>query len=146
MSILISHDPGTAESHARNASASDLHRARSCYDHLAGQLGVALTDALVERHAIVAGDAGNYVLTPSGHRFLASLGIDVDGATRARRSFARQCLDWSERRPHLAGALGAAVLAHFSTHGWVVPMRTSRALRLTAAGADALASHFAIRV
>jgi len=114
--------------------AVDLRAARSCYDHLAGRLGVAVTDALVARGAIAPDDDCAYRLTAQGDAFFAALGVDVESARRARRHFARQCLDWSERRPHLAGALGASLRAAFLGRGWVARKSGSRALNVTPAG------------
>jgi DNA-binding transcriptional ArsR family regulator len=131
---------------SQNNAAAHLRHARSCYDHLAGKLGVAVTESLVARRALVAEGSDGYRLTPLGRRMLEALGIEIDGAERTRRSFARQCIDWSERRPHLAGALGAAVRERFLARGWVTPSPSSRALQLTRAGTEALARHFAIRL
>ncbi len=109
-----------------------LRLARSCYDHLAGKIGVAITDAMMSRDAIrVAGS--DFTLTATGAAFLAERGVDVP-APSTRRAFARRCLDWSERRDHVAGALGAAVFAAWESQGWVTREERSRALRLTPAG------------
>jgi len=109
-----------------------LRLARSCYDHLAGRVGVALTDALVARDALRV-DGSDFALTPEGATFLRERGVDVPTPT-GRRVFARRCLDWSERRDHLAGALGAAVFAAWETQGWLARRESDRALRLTSAG------------
>jgi DNA-binding transcriptional ArsR family regulator len=110
----------------------DLRQARSCYDHIAGQVGVALTDALLKRGALRV-QGPDFDLTRSGAAFLRERGVDVPEPS-ARRAFARRCLDWSERRDHLAGALGAAVFAAWETQGLVARHAGSRALRLTAEG------------
>lgn len=123
--------------------AGDLRAARSCYDHLAGRLGVAVTDALLARGDIVS-SADGFRVTARGDRFFASIGVDVASAREARRHFARPCLDWSERRPHLAGALGAALHASFARHGWVVKKPSSRALHVTPDGREWLRSALAI--
>ncbi len=109
-----------------------LRLARSCYDHLAGQVGVALTDALVDRDALRV-EGSDYALTPVGATFLRERGVAVPAPT-GRRAFARRCLDWSERRDHLAGALGTAVFAAWETQGWLARRESGRALRLTPAG------------
>ena len=115
-----------------------LATARTCYDHLAGRIGVGVHDALVGRGALIAGGAG-YELTPAGADFLADLGVDVPGARGRRRAFARPCLDFTERRPHLAGALGAAVCTRVLAAGWLVHRaRDQRGLRLTPSGGEAL--------
>ena len=110
--------------------------ARTCYDHLAGRLGVAVFDALVARGAIVPTGArkGPVDLGPAGARVFGALGIDVAGLGRSRRQFATACLDWTERRPHLGGALGAEVWAQSVKRGWTVRRPGSRAVILTDAG------------
>jgi len=126
--------------------AHALRAARLCYDHLAGVLGVALTEGMVERGVLVlAADGGAFEVTSAGEAWLGGLGVDVAAARLRRRSFARACLDWSERRPHVAGALGAAVADAFLGHGWVVRRPDDRALVVTAAGRTALAERLAIR-
>ena len=115
-----------------------LRKARTCYDHLAGQLGVALADALVAAgHAELAGDGG--IVTDTGVEFLARIGIDVNAMTgrygrKSGRVLCRPCLDWSERRPHLGGALGAALLKLALQRRWLVADLDSRALALTPTG------------
>lgn len=126
--------------------AHDLREARSCYDHLAGRLGVAVTDALIRRRCIAAAGGKDYRLTASGERFLDGIGVDVEAARCTNRHFARRCLDWSERRPHLAGALGAHVRDLFLRNDWVRKERESRALRVTDRGKRALAQIFAARL
>jgi len=118
--------------------ASALRTARTCYDHLAGRLGVGLTDALTERAALVPVD-GSFQLTAVGERTLAGIGVDVADARAARRAFARACIDWTERRPHLAGALGAALADALTARHWVERRPRDRALRVTDAGARGLA-------
>ncbi|MGW0770911.1 ArsR/SmtB family transcription factor [Streptomyces sp. NPDC002676] len=117
-------------------------RARTCYDHLAGRLGVALADALLAR-GVVTKDTGLAVTAP-GRAWLAGIGIDVDKMRRGSRPLVRSCLDWTERRPHLAGVLGAALRAHAMDTGWLEPIGTGRALQVTPPGADALHSLFGI--
>lgn len=116
-----------------------LRAARTCYDHMAGTLAVALHDRLFEMHWL-SGGAGNgtYTLTQAGVDGLQGLGVDVAAARALRRRFACGCLDWSERRPHLAGALGAGVLRVLMDRKWVVRDLDSRALGITRAGRRAL--------
>ena len=114
-----------------------LRHARTCYDHLAGQVGVGLTEALVAGKLLFAGDGG-YALSAKGERRLARFGVDVDRARAARRPFARACLDWSERRPHLAGALGAEVAVALLSQSWLLRRPGDRALTLTPSGEAAL--------
>jgi DNA-binding transcriptional ArsR family regulator len=126
--------------------AQALRSARLCYDHLAGVLGVAVTESLVVRGALeLAADGSAFALTGRGERELADLGVDVPAARARRRSFARACLDWSERRPHLAGALGAGVADAFLRHGWIARRPDDRALVVTDAGRAALVRELAVR-
>jgi DNA-binding transcriptional ArsR family regulator len=119
----------------RNAA---LRAARTCYDHLAGQLGVALTDAMVGLGYVeLETDAG--LVTEPGIEFLARIGIDAEtfAARRGKRSgrvLCRPCLDWSERRPHLAGAVGAAICAHCFDESWVRRIYGTRAVAITPKG------------
>lgn len=122
----------------RDASrARSLWLARTCYDHLAGACGVALHDLLLSSGALV-GAPGGYDVTPAGRAWFDDLGVDVDAARARRRGFARPCLDWTERRPHLAGSLAAATTDRLLDLGWFVRRASdSRALRLTDDGAAA---------
>ncbi|MCM6774396.1 metalloregulator ArsR/SmtB family transcription factor [Nocardia sp. CDC159] len=136
--------------------AAAMRRARSCYDHLAGQLGVAVTEALLEHRALVRTDgvAGNqraqvdrlsapvaehpYELGPDAERTFARLGVDLETVRRQRRPLLRFCVDWSEQRHHLSGALGAALLTRMESAGWLRRHGGRRSLRLTDTGARAL--------
>jgi len=110
-----------------------LRDARTCYDHLAGRIGVALADAFQDRDYIAPKDK-DFTLTDRGRGFFEDFGIDVSSLESKRRSFARQCLDWSERRPHMAGALGAAVADRCFDIGWIKRVKDSRAVTITAPG------------
>ncbi|MCX4760860.1 winged helix-turn-helix domain-containing protein [Streptomyces sp. NBC_01275] len=119
----------------REASAgSAMARGRTCYDHLAGRLGIAVTDALTERGALRQ-DTG-FALTDAGVAWFEAAGIALD--RRTRRPLARACLDWTERRPHLAGVAGAALCRHVLDAGWCVRIGSERAVRVTAEGERAL--------
>ena len=120
-----------------------LRAARNCYDHLAGALGVTLHDRL-QALGWLSGDSSD--LTPSGNKAFATLGIDLEEARSARRRFAYGCLDWSERRSHLGGALGAALLKLALEKRWVTQDLDSRALSVTSLGRRELASRFGIQV
>ncbi|MGA7158546.1 MAG: helix-turn-helix domain-containing protein [Acidobacteriaceae bacterium] len=114
-----------------------LRKARSCYDHLAGELAVALHDHFIGEGWLLPdrkGGAKAYELSDAGARRLEGIGVDVVEARKLRRRFAYACLDWSERRPHLAGALGAALFQHAVASKWVEREFGSRAVRLTRFG------------
>lgn len=128
--------------HRPRSSADDaIRRARFCYDHLAGMLGVAIADALVERGHIEFGDDGGAV-TSAGTEFLTRFGLDL--ATRTRRTFCRPCIDWSERRPHIAGAVGAGLAQRCFDLGWLARIRDTRAVSVTAKGRSGLRETFGI--
>jgi hypothetical protein len=120
---------------------AEIYVARSCYDHLAGRVAVEMTRALEERKVIRAVGEREYELDEHGRRWFAELGL-----RRARRSFARRCLDWTEREPHLAGALGAAMLVRMVGLGWVVRGRETRVVRITHLGARELHTQFGVVV
>jgi len=111
-----------------------LRTGRTCYDHIAGTLGVSLHDCLLHLEWICPATDRSYDVTPSGVTGLEQIGIDVAAARAKRRRFAIACLDWSERRYHLGGALGAALLAVALTRKWIVRDLDSRIVSLTAAG------------
>jgi len=116
-----------------------LRAARTCYDHLAGRLGVALADAMAEQgYADLAGDGG--IVTDAGLAFLGQIGVDIEALTarstrRGARIMCRPCLDWSERRPHLAGAVGAALCALSFERSWIRRIEGTRAVAITPRGA-----------
>ncbi len=118
-----------------------LRIARACYDHMAGRLALAMVDSLVDAgHVVLADGAG--LVTDEGRRFFCDFGIDLDAATRSRRPLCRTCLDWSERQPHLAGRLGAALFDRMLDLGWLARVPESRALRITRAGEDGFVRTF----
>lgn len=119
-----------------------LREARVCYDHLAGETGVALLTGLQQRNYLRLADEGALQLTPEGRDYFSSIGLGLDGLESKRRPLCLHCLDWSERRHHLGGSLGAAILEMMLEHKWL--RRTdSRALAFTAAGRQEFNTHFA---
>jgi DNA-binding transcriptional ArsR family regulator len=114
-----------------------LRRARVCYDHLAGEIGVLIYEELVRQERL-ADEGGAVRVTAAGHEWFAHLGIDVASMAAGRRRLCRPCLDWSERRRHLAGALGAALFERIERLGWAKRVSGSRAIAFTAAGERAL--------
>lgn len=127
----------------RSASDEALRFARSCYDHLAGRTGVAVTDALVAMGHVVLTDEGGEV-TASGARFLSAFGADL--RPRTRRIFCQPCLDWSERRYHIKGLVGARILDRLLELGWFKGVSGSRALQLTSSGREGLSDIFQIEI
>src|SRR5262249_29692510 len=119
-----------------------LRDARTCYSHLAGRLGVALADALVAARWMEE-DGRCYRLTPAGARALHALGIDARG--RSDQPVARRCLDWTERRPHVAGPVGTALASLALDRGWVRRVRGTRAVVVTPTGRARLQTAFNIR-
>lgn len=113
-----------------------LRRARTCYDHLAGELAVALHDALVRAKCLLPSDhdASTYEVSEVGRTLLSGLGVALDMPPKSRRRYACACLDWSERRSHLGGALGANLLTFFRAQAWVEVELDSRALCITPKG------------
>jgi DNA-binding transcriptional ArsR family regulator len=123
----------------------ELRMARTCYDHLAGRLGVALADALAAREHVVLTEDGGMV-TPAGEEFLHGFGVDVHQNGYGRRAFCRPCMDWSERRPHLAGAVGAAVAARCFEIGWISHAREPRVLKILPKGVRGFSDLFGIEL
>jgi DNA-binding transcriptional ArsR family regulator len=122
-----------------------LRSARTCYDHLAGRLGVALAHSLTARGHIVLDEDGG-AITEAGARFFDAVGIDLAGAAGRRRRFCRPCIDWSERRPHLGGAVGAALAQRCFALGWIARIKDSRAVAITAGGRDGFRTAFGVEI
>ncbi|WP_424952697.1 ArsR/SmtB family transcription factor [Deinococcus sp.] len=125
--------------------AQELRYARTCYDHLAGHLGVQVTEALLGLGVLAQQESG-YEVSPAGQGWLSGFGVDVAALRPGRRPLARPCLDWSERRPHLAGALGQALLTRLLELEWMVRIPGGRALRVAQAGRRGLLSTLALRL
>jgi DNA-binding transcriptional ArsR family regulator len=128
----------------RPRANAEMYLARTCYDHLAGRIAVEIARMMEKEGAIRAGGERDYELGRRGEEYFSKLGIEVDRLRGLRRSFARQCVDWTERRPHIGGALGAAICARFVAAGWIVPKRDTRAVRITHQGARELRKRFGV--
>ena len=125
--------------------ATGMKYCRSCYDHLAGYVGVKITEALDRKKAIRKHVSG-YLITSSGWKLFSALDIDKTEMIRSRRSLTRQCLDWSERRPHIAGQVGALLLKRMLERDWFKRVRFSRELILTAKGKSEIEKLFKIEI
>lgn len=122
-----------------------IRYARTCYDHLAGEVGVALTQKLIEL-GMIETSGQDFVLHEAGKSKLRSLGVEVESSPKSRRRFARQCLDWSERRHHLAGSLGASLTNRLFELGWIERIPGGRAVRVTPEGMSGFSAEFGLDV
>jgi len=148
-SLLMLSSPHHSGSCARAAGPAlgTLQHARTCYSHLAGWLGVAIADALQREGYLTAANGRAFAVTDQGRSWFEQRGITIPRAPGvANLKVARQCLDWTERRPHLAGTLGVAMYKRFAELGWIAPLRRSRALRVTLEGREAFSKHLRIAV
>jgi DNA-binding transcriptional ArsR family regulator len=117
-----------------------LH-ARTCYDHLAGEMAVRVCESMLKGRWLAA-DGRDFRVTGLGEEKLAALDVDLPAARRSGRAFARSCVDLTQRRPHLGGALGAALLQSYFARGWILRLRRSRAVNITPKGTEAFARLF----
>ena len=140
----ISTLPGARIAAPGSHVPDDMYTARTCYDHLAGRIAIELSSALEKSEVIHRHGERDYELGRAGRAWFANLGIDVDALRQSRRAFARKCLDWTERRPHIAGALGAALCSRLISLGWIARRRETRALRITHHGARELHSRLGL--
>ncbi len=116
-----------------------IAQGRRCYDHLAGRLGVSVTDALLDK-SWIAPSGKNYDLTSKGANAFLTIGVPLEELQKQRRQFARQCLDWTERRHHLAGSLGAALMNYLLEQKWILSNTDTRVIHVTNAGQKGLKS------
>jgi hypothetical protein len=138
----------------QSREAAALAEARTCYDHLAGRAGVALLDAMLQRGLLKhkpssrtsgpESPASRFEITGAGAMALGSFGLDIGQIRRSRRNFAGTCIDWTQRRGHLNGALAAAITARLFELGWIEHGPRRRSVRITAAGAQGLAETFGL--
>ncbi|WMT38815.1 helix-turn-helix transcriptional regulator [Paenibacillus sp. D2_2] len=122
-----------------------LQEARTCYDHLAGKLGVDLTESMLNMDYLEK-DNRNFIVTPKGEQFFTDFGIDLGHLKRKRRSFSHACLDWSERHHHLAGALGNELMKRFLDLSWIVQVPSIRAVKVTDQGKEGFKQHFNVSI
>ncbi|WP_242218417.1 helix-turn-helix transcriptional regulator [Bacillus cereus group sp. BfR-BA-01380] len=122
-----------------------VRNARTCYDHLAGELGVKITEGLIDRQFLTLED-GEYAVTEQGEKWFLKFGINIEKANTKRRIFAKPCLDWSERRYHISGWLGSEIANLFFEQGWITKEEKSRAVHLTNNGKKALQDQLGIDI
>ncbi|HTD05334.1 helix-turn-helix transcriptional regulator [Undibacterium sp.] len=122
-----------------------MRLARFCYDHLAGQLGVRLTQSLVAR-GLISLHEDEFIVSAEGEAWFRSFGLDLAQLRRNRRQFAPPCMDWSERQDHMAGSLGAAIASRMMELGWLERSKHTRAVSITAAGQRGLAEYFDLQL
>ncbi|MFM9533465.1 helix-turn-helix transcriptional regulator [Lysinibacillus sp. IITD104] len=132
-SFLAISPPPEVRSLKQSSQIKLLQDARTCYDHLAGKLGVQLTESMLKAGYLTL-EGKQFVLTNEGTLFFTTFGIDLTALKRKRRSFSHACLDWSERRYHLAGALGCELLNQFFNLGWLLRVPSIRAIKVTEKG------------
>lgn len=118
---------------------------RTCYDHLAGKIGVALTDSLLEQK-IILNKNDTFQISAEGKKWFSDFGINIEEAQKQKRIFLKPCLDWSERRNHLSGSIGALLLNKMITEDWLRKTKNSRAVIITGKGEKELLKHFKIVV
>jgi DNA-binding transcriptional ArsR family regulator len=123
----------------------EMRRARTCYDHFAGMLGVGLADSLCRHEYVLLADEGGEV-TESGVAFLTRFGVDLAQLRQRRRAFCRPCLDWTERRAHIGGSVGAGLSTRLFELGWVARKRDTRAVTITARGQKGLKEVFGLSI
>ncbi|MGH8317160.1 MAG: ArsR/SmtB family transcription factor [Steroidobacteraceae bacterium] len=131
---------------AISPEAQRLRFCRSCYDHLAGQVGVAMTRALEDREYLRPTQARLLEVTPAGSEWLARLGVDLRGIKPSRGGLARQCLDWTERQHHVAGPLGVELMSVLCAAGWLRRGRQSRAVEVLPKGRQELRAQLGVDV
>ncbi|WP_136608019.1 ArsR/SmtB family transcription factor [Paenibacillus dokdonensis] len=141
--LLTISKPAEIRSLRQSTQMKALCEARTCYDHLAGKLGVRLTQSMMDNKYIEKGQE-EFTVTPEGERFFTELGLDLPALRKQRRSFSRICLDWSERQHHLAGTLGHAVVSRLFEMKWIERAASGRAVIVTEQGRAGLKRDFGI--
>lgn len=142
--LTVLAPPARINSLKSSSRAEKIKIARTCYDHLAGKLGVSITEAFLEKGYLME-DQDDFLVTDKGKEFFYRLEVDTDVLQKNRRHFARKCLDWSERRYHLAGSLGKAVMVRFFDLGWIEKL-PDRAVKITDRGKEGLYETLGITV
>jgi DNA-binding transcriptional ArsR family regulator len=142
---LMNLVPVDNEKKANPPGYKPVEYCRTCYDHLAGKVGVLITESLL-KHDLIFKQNSDFEISDKGIAWFGELGVDVNLLKQQKRIFARACLDWSERKHHLAGSLGAELLNIMITNGWVRKIKDSRAIMVTTKGREVLYDQFKIEV
>ena len=123
----------------------EIQYARTCYDHLAGKLGVEITNALLNKQILIKKDT-EFAVTKVGEAFFSDFGVNLERLHNKRRAFSRCCLDWTERQHHIAGALGNAILVRMLEQNWITKFEQSRAIHITSLGQQKIYETFSIKL
>ena len=137
--------PSISTQKTKTEKVSDIKHCRTCYDHLAGKVGVALTDSLLQQQLLID-TSGGFEISPEGEKWFTEFGIPLTVLKQQKRSFLRPCLDWSERRPHIAGSLATALLDKMLHEDWLRKTTDSRALIVTAKGKKEFQSRLGVTI
>jgi DNA-binding transcriptional ArsR family regulator len=137
--------PSISTPKTKTEKVSGIKHCRTCYDHLAGKVGVALTDSLLQQQLLID-TSGVFEISPEGEKWFTEFGIPLNVLKQQKRSFLRPCLDWSERRPHIAGSLATALLDKMLFEDWLRKTKDSRALIVTAKGKKEFQSRLGIAI
>ncbi|RAS71695.1 ArsR/SmtB family transcription factor [Priestia endophytica] len=144
-SLLSLAPPVEVKSLKQATEEKQIRFARTCYDHLAGSLGIQLKDSLIEK-GFLSEEQNEFLITEEGHEFFKALQIDMGKARKKRRSFSPKCLDWSERRHHIAGSLGNVILEKLLELNWIQRLPNTRAIKITSEGKRGLKETFSIDI
>jgi DNA-binding transcriptional ArsR family regulator len=137
--------PPISTQNTKTEKDSGIKHCRTCYDHLAGKVGVAITDSLLQQQLLID-NSGGFEISPEGEKWFTEFGIPLTVLKQQKRSFLRPCLDWSERRPHIAGSLATALLDKMLLEDWLRKTKDSRALIVTAKGKKEFQSRLGIAI
>ncbi|WP_281321790.1 ArsR/SmtB family transcription factor [Flavobacterium aestivum] len=137
--------PSISTQNTKTEKVSGIKHCRTCYDHLAGKVGVALTDSLLQQQLLID-TSGRFEISSEGEKWFTEFGIPLTTLKQQKRSFLRPCLDWSERRPHIAGSLATALLDKMLLEDWLRKTKDSRALIVTAKGKKEFQSRLGIAI
>ncbi|MGM9988047.1 MAG: ArsR/SmtB family transcription factor [Bacillaceae bacterium] len=144
-SLLSISPPPEVRSLKQSSQLKLLREARTCYDHLAGKLGVDLTESMLDA-GYLEKEEKEFILTPIGEQFFSDFGLNLDELRKKRRSFSHACLDWSERCHHVVGALGHGLMVHFLELGWIIQVPSIRAIKVTDKGKEGFKQTFNLTI